>query len=112
MDSDSFDAMGERVYNRLSANEKEALMAHIASAVASSSTDDSHSGGAKWTTVVRGKIAEIIQRRQEEGESLDASEVVDEVLPMAIASIPVEVRKQLFAKVRKMVAPNSQNPAL
>lgn len=84
-------------------------MAHISSAISQSSSGSREVEGAKWATVIRTKINEVIQRRAEQGDSLDASDVVDEVLPMAIATIPIEVRKQLFQKVRKMVTPNTTN---
>lgn len=106
MDSSSYDAMGERVFNRLSAAEKDALMGYLSEAVAAADGSARVGAGSpseKWTVVVKAKINECIQRRQAEGEGLDASDVVDEVLPLAIAAIPEEVRRGLFIRLRKML---------
>ncbi|KPI85371.1 hypothetical protein ABL78_5552 [Leptomonas seymouri] len=59
----------------------------------------SGSSGSQWQSHMRLLIKESMVRRATSGESMDAGEVLEEVLPQVRAAIPDDVRQGLFRRV-------------
>lgn len=54
---------------------------------------------AQWKSEMQSLIRESLARRAASGESVDAGDIMAEVLPRARAAIPESVREGLFRKV-------------
>ena len=62
----------------------------------------------EWSVVVEGIVQDVIKRRASLHMSLDAHDVVEEVMPLAIAAVPQSVRKDLFSKMNELLYPTPQ----
>ena len=60
-------------------------------------------GNATWGSHVEEAVHKIIDKRLAENKAnaLDAAEIIDEVLPVAHAVLPMETRQLLFKKIKE-----------
>jgi CCR4-NOT transcriptional regulation complex NOT5 subunit len=94
---------GHRVYHHLSEAQKNELKKILRdemnkSNVSASSSNNNHS----WTSTLEQTAQELIRAKNEKGDVIDANALVEEVLPVAHASIPAAVRQKLFATIFEM----------
>ncbi|KPA83764.1 hypothetical protein ABB37_01996 [Leptomonas pyrrhocoris] len=81
---------GHVAYEAMTNAQKAELSAYLRNQL----TEDSN--GPQWTSHMRLLIKETLARRAESGESVDAGDIVAEVLPVVRAAIPGDVREGLF----------------
>ncbi|RNF12585.1 uncharacterized protein Tco025E_06435 [Trypanosoma conorhini] len=81
---------GARVYEEMSNVQKQLLRDYLSSKLGATSD---------WRRVVSRRVEEVVRRRARSGESLDAHDVVGEVLPFSRSIIPAEVREGLFRHI-------------
>jgi hypothetical protein len=96
---------GHRVYHHLSEAQKNELKKILRDEMnksnapsSASSSNNNHS----WTSTLEQTAQELIRAKNEKGDVIDANALVEEVLPVAHASIPAVVRQKLFATIFEM----------
>lgn len=55
--------------------------------------------GSQWRANMTQLIQASLSRRAASGESVDAGDILDEIMPQIRASIPAEVREGLFRRI-------------
>jgi hypothetical protein len=63
---------------------------------------DDDKNNTSWRSSLQRTTQELIRTKNEQGETVDANALVEEVLPIAHASIPVALRQKLFSKIFEM----------
>ncbi|PWU85402.1 hypothetical protein C4B63_163g43 [Trypanosoma cruzi] len=81
---------GARIYEEMSNVQKQLLRDYLSCRLGTASN---------WRKAVSQRVEEVIRRRAQSGESLDAHDVVGEVLPFSRSIIPSEVREGLFRQI-------------
>jgi predicted transcriptional regulator len=61
-----------------------------------------------WRQVVEAAASEAIDRRVATSSSglgdVSAADIIEDVLPVAHAAVPVGIRKELFARIKAMIS--------
>lgn len=100
---------GARVYHHLTEAQKSELKSMILHSLdkplSTTTSNDATAGtSSSWKDFVEKTTEEIIIRKVESGEAVDANAVVDEVLPLAHARVPEEVRRELFLRISQLAS--------
>lgn len=90
---------GHVAYEAMTNAQKAALSAYLREELAS----DMHNS--RWKSEMRQLVRETLARRAAAGESVDAGDILAEVLPQVRAAIPENVREGLFRKVAVQLNP-------
>ena len=110
---DDVKQMGARVYHKLSQHQRDELRSFLLAAMSAASDESTglspmksiqEGGGKSWKEAVEEATSLAIERRAStQDASLDAADVVQEVLPIAHASVPAAVRRELFLRIKTMI---------
>lgn len=85
---------GARSYERLNNVEKATLADHLRSQV---------NGDDRWTALLTETISSVVARRAVNNESLDGSDIIEEVLCLMRPQLDPSVREGLFRKIATML---------
>ncbi|KEG13968.1 hypothetical protein DQ04_00691140 [Trypanosoma grayi] len=88
-------SVGARIYEGMNNVDKQMLREYLVRELSS--------GSGSWREVVSQRVVEVVRRRAQCGESLDAHDVIDEVLSFSRSIIPAGVREGLFRRVSEVV---------
>lgn len=102
----AIDEAGQRVYRQLSAEEQARLRA-LVTKEAKRAKGSATAQQKPWAAVVESMITESIERRTAAGADVDATAIVEEVLPAALAAVPEEVRAAVMAEVHHLLGVGS-----
>ena len=103
MNDGDVQSAGMKVFEKFTADQKAELTQYLQERLAArAGTTQS------WHDSMKQNTHETIDYRVKNNQPADAHHVVDEVLPTALASVDDVVRRELFIKVRNIVAANPE----
>lgn len=86
----SFASLGARQYENMSNAEKASLAAYL---------NNQLNRNGEWMSLVNRTVSEVIARRAKQGETLDASAVLEEVIPLVKPHVDADTREGLFRRI-------------